>query len=118
MSFLYVAVGGFFGSILRFYISTKLDKRLIGTWIANITGALLLAFIVYAHETRILSEAFWLFLGVGLCGAYTTFSTFGNEVLQLLLQKQFVQAAWYILISILVSISIVSLILWSLRYQF
>jgi fluoride exporter len=118
MNILAVAVGGFFGSILRFYISTKWNKRLIGTWIANISGAVLLAFIIYAHSTSRITESTWLIFGVGFCGAYTTFSTFGNEVLQLLLQKQYVQAIWYVFSSLLIAFSIVWVILISLGYQF
>ncbi|WP_188454050.1 fluoride efflux transporter CrcB [Virgibacillus oceani] len=111
MSFLFVAIGGFFGSMLRFYISIKANKHLIGTWIANITGSILLGITVHFHMIDQLSETFWQLIGVGFCGAYTTFSTFGNETLSLILEKRYSVAAGYIASSFIVSLLFVYLFL-------
>ncbi|GGB36258.1 chromosome condensation protein CrcB [Virgibacillus dakarensis] len=111
MSFLSVAIGGFFGSILRFYISVKANKHLIGTWIANITGSILLAIAVYYQQDGLLTEWMWALFGVGFCGAYTTFSTFGNETLQLIFDKKYWTAAGYIAGSLAVSLLAVYLVL-------
>jgi CrcB protein len=111
MSFLFVAIGGFFGSILRFYISVKANKHLIGTWIANISGSILLAMAVYYHADGNLAEWVWALFGIGFCGAYTTFSTFGNETLQLILDKKYGIAAGYVGLSLAVSLFFVGLIL-------
>ncbi|WP_099159973.1 fluoride efflux transporter FluC [Virgibacillus ndiopensis] len=104
MSFLFVAIGGFFGSMLRFYISVKAKKHLFGTWIANITGSILLGITVHFHITNQLSEIVWLLSGIGFCGAYTTFSTFGNETLQLIFDKRYGVATGYIASSLVVSL--------------
>ncbi|MGY0693294.1 fluoride efflux transporter FluC [Virgibacillus sp. FSP13] len=96
MSFLFVALGGFFGSMLRFYVSVKANKHLIGTWIANISGSILLAITVYFQMNGSLTEWMWALLGTGFCGAYTTFSTFGNETLQLIHDKKYWSATGYI----------------------
>ncbi|WP_067727201.1 fluoride efflux transporter FluC [Oceanobacillus damuensis] len=104
MNLLLVAIGGFLGSIARYSISVKLNKRLIATWIANISGSMLLAFSLHFYMQGLISDRTWLLLGVGFCGAYTTFSTFGNEVLQLLLHQQYIHAGIYVLSSFTVSI--------------
>lgn len=99
-----VGIGGLFGSITRFHISIKTNKRMLGTWIANMTGSIFLAIIVHSYLSEWIGERLWLLLGVGFCGAYTTFSTFGHEMLQLLLGKKYKGAIIYGLSSITLSL--------------
>lgn|SRR5690625_4254905 len=112
MSILLVALGGFIGSVMRFFLSVKANKHLIGTWIANISGSALLAFLLHFYWNQVISEEVWLFFGIGLCGAYTTFSTFGNETLLLILEKQYKKASVYVSSSIIISL----LTVWILLY--
>ncbi|AIF44072.1 CrcB family protein [Virgibacillus sp. SK37] len=100
MSILCVAAGGFLGSICRFSISILLNKRVIGTWIANLSGSILLAFLFKWQYNEVIGELVWLFLGIGFCGAYTTFSTFGNETINYILQKEYLKASAYIFFSL------------------
>ena|SRR5690625_986704 len=109
--FFLIAVGGFFGSMLRFFISQLVNKHFFGTWIANITGSLLLAVLLKFYLQAMISEAVWLCLGVGFCGAYTTFSTFGKETIQLVIENRFHTAFYYVLCSFLTSIGIVALVI-------
>ncbi|WP_047979610.1 fluoride efflux transporter FluC [Ornithinibacillus contaminans] len=118
MNLLAVAAGGFFGSILRYSVTIFFHKRLLGTWIANISGSALLAILFYYHSTAELSDLIWLFFGVGLCGAYTTFSTFGNETIHLIIAKQYKAAAIYVISSVLVSLVVVGIMLFLLRHDF
>lgn len=78
---LLVGTGGFIGAILRFLL-TEFGRRLqpqlpIGTLIANISGTFLLAFILFSIlQNKWFNDDHRLFLGVGLCGALTTMSSF------------------------------------------
>lgn len=107
MNILLVAIGGFFGSIFRYHISLKTNKHVIGTWIANISGSLLLGVILRFHMTNQLSDWAWMLLGVGFCGAFTTFSTFGNETLELIFHKEYKRALLYIFSSLVISFVLV-----------
>lgn len=104
ISFLYVAIGGALGAMLRYLIAKKTEKSFIGTWFVNITGSLLLAICYRLYMTGILTEAMWLFAGTGFCGAFTTFSTFGSEMIQLLITHHYVKAAIYGMSSFTVSL--------------
>lgn len=108
---IYVAVGGFFGSILRFFISNRCQKHFSGTWIANVSGALLLAYLLHLQARDGLSDLAFYMLTVGFCGAYTTFSTFGKEVIALLLDKRVLAAVTYVATSFIVPFLIVLFIL-------
>jgi len=113
LNLIVVGGGGFIGSIARFWIANELQKHITGTWIANISGSLLLAIIYRLYANGVASELIWLLFGVGFCGAYTTFSTFGKETLILLLEKQYGTAIIYVLSSFLLSFLLVSFaIIW------
>jgi len=90
ISTLLVAVGGFFGAITRFAISNWFKERNktsfpIATFLINITGAFLLGYIIGKGITT----SWQLLLGTGFMGAFTTFSTFKLESIQLLNRKNF-----------------------------
>lgn len=107
---LLVSIGGFFGSMSRFWLSNEFNKHFTGTWLANISGSILLALLFRLYIHGIVSESIWLILGVGFAGAYTTFSTFGKETFTLLLERNYLNAALYIISSFLVSFILVAFI--------
>lgn len=111
LHFFIVGIGGGFGSLLRYYISVKCNKHFIGTWIANVSGSILLGIIVKFYVEGTLPELAWLLIGIGFCGGYTTFSTFGNETIQLILARKTRTAILYIIASFIISIISVYLIL-------
>ncbi|MDB4889283.1 MAG: protein CrcB [Gemmatimonadetes bacterium] len=99
MNYVYVAVGSAIGGVARFVVGSWAQSRLddamprvgavafpIGTLIVNVTGSLLLGaiLVVVARQQGESANATRLLVAVGLCGGYTTFSTFSAETLGLM----------------------------------
>ena len=103
MSFLFVALGGALGAMGRYAISL-IPVRTgfpILTLATNILGALLIGFIVGLTEKREgISPTAVLFWKTGVCGGFTTFSTFSLEALALLEEKRYFAGGAYILLSV------------------
>ena len=85
--YLFIAMGGAFGAVLRFFISTMLNQAATGsfpwgTLAVNLIGSFVLAFLVALTGGE--QNAWYFFLAVGLLGAFTTFSTFSVETFTLI----------------------------------
>jgi fluoride exporter len=97
---LIVGLGGFIGSIARYLIALSLAKSFqpfpTGTFLINIVGCLAIG-IVYGISDRsaILSPQWRLFLATGVCGGFTTFSSFAYENVNLLEIQQYSVATLY-----------------------
>jgi CrcB protein len=102
-----IGTGGFIGSVLRFYVSRLVQDFFLssfpyGTSVVNVIGCLLIGFIYgIAEKGTWLTPEWRIFLTVGLCGGFTTFSTFSSENFQLLRDGQFIQAILYTSSSVL-----------------
>jgi CrcB protein len=107
---LLVGTGGFLGSISRFLASRFIQENLpvafpYGTFFVNITGCLLIGIIYGISERSSLLTSGWkLFLAVGFCGGFTTFSTFANENLALLRDGAFLHFTLYTSLSVILGI--------------
>jgi CrcB protein len=92
IQFLYVGLGGFVGSVLRFAMGGWVQRTLphalfpYGTLAVNVLGCLLIGFLAAWRQP--LEPGLRLFLMVGLLGGFTTFSTFALETLTLTQQQQ------------------------------
>ncbi len=90
MQYLAIAAGGALGSILRFWSSAAMHRWLghsfpYGTLFVNVSGSLAMGFLYVLLTSRMELAVTWrAFFLVGLLGAFTTFSTFSMDTLQLL----------------------------------
>lgn len=100
---LVVGCGGFVGASLRYsigLIQVKWDFPLI-TFLINILGSILIGFVVELASQMSLSQApLTLFFKTGVCGGFTTFSTFSLENLTLLEKGHTAAAASYMMLSV------------------
>ena len=94
-------LGGFIGTVLRFLISRYMQLHYMsvfpwGTFIANILGCFLIGiFFGISEKGNFMSPEGRIFLTVGLCGGFTTFSSFSNDALMLLQNKEILRFALY-----------------------
>jgi CrcB protein len=86
MRLLLVAAGGAVGSVLRYLLSGVVQGQAafpIGTFAVNVAGCLAVGFVAgLAFDRSSLSTSARLFLIVGVCGGFTTFSAFSYETLK------------------------------------
>ena len=90
-----IGAGGFTGAVLRFLVSSWVQERSgsivfpFGTLAVNMIGCLLIGFLSALVEIRAMfSPETRSFILIGLLGAFTTFSTFGNETLHLIRESR------------------------------
>jgi CrcB protein len=102
----YVALGSGIGGAVRLLLGGWVQDRFgwsfpVGTLMINISGSLLLGFLLhYSLETPAMGADVRAFLTTGLCGGYTTFSTFSYETMRLVEDGEYRRAALYVALSI------------------
>ena len=106
---LLVGAGGALGSIARYAVSLLFASFAINshwaTLLVNVVGSLLIGLLI----TLSLNSSTQLFAVVGLCGGFTTFSTFSSQTLQMFQAGERLAAVAYIAASVIVSILMVLL---------
>ncbi len=88
---LYVGIGGFIGSVLRYWLGSAVQQLVnnpsfpFGTLTVNLVGCLVIGFLSELAELRgLFTPEARLFVFVGILGGFTTFSTFGNDTMNFL----------------------------------
>lgn len=102
----YIFIGGGLGSLARYGISRLIENYFpsqfpIATFLSNIISCILLASILYLFQEKV-SQTSWVspLLLIGFCGGFSTFSTFSNENVQLVINGQWLWAIANILVSV------------------
>ena len=108
IAYLWVALGGALGSVSRFWLSGLVAARFgetfpWGTLAINITGSFLIgALAAFADPDGryLISPGARQLLMIGVCGGYTTFSSFSLQTLRLAQDGEWLYAAGYVLLSV------------------
>lgn len=102
----YIAAGSAVGGVSRYLLGGVIQRLLdttfpAGTLIINVTGSFLLGVIIrIAMDTPWISPEVRAFLTIGVCGGYTTFSTFSYESVAMLADGEWTRAALYVVASV------------------
>ena len=106
---LFVAIGGAFGAVSRFLLSTWVHqmwegKLPLGTLAVNMLGSFAIGVVYVMIERQVVHPDWRGVLMVGFLGAFTTFSTFSLEAITLLENGQLGSAAIYVSSSLLLCV--------------
>lgn len=116
-SLLFIFLGGGTGSVLRYLLTISIYRLGAtnfpwGTFAVNMLGCILIG-VFYTVTSRMhVSNEIRLMLTIGLCGGFTTFSTFSNESLQLLKSGCYPAFFAYVIGSVVMGILGVMLGVW------
>jgi CrcB protein len=111
MQYLAIALGGALGALLRFLSSTGVHRLMgqsfpYGTLFVNVVGSLFMGFLYMLLTSRMELPVVWrAFFLVGLLGAFTTFSTFSMDTLQLLEKGDLLKAVLNVTGNVVICVS-------------
>jgi fluoride exporter len=103
-----VGVGGFMGSIARFWLASYVGQRMgtrfpYGTFLINVSGSFLIGVVMTVLTERTHLSPTWRYLiPIGFIGGYTTFSTFEYETLRAMQDGQLTIGLLNIVLSVVV----------------
>ena len=120
-SILLVGIGSFFGGALRYAVSVFM-KSLCGhgfpwaTLLVNLVGCFAFG-VIFALFGKFSSSgnAWCLLLTTGVCGGFTTFSTFANESVQMLQNGNLGGFVGYVATSLIAGLALVALGYWIIK---
>lgn len=112
---LFVGLGGATGSMARYLLSSNVLAGCsilgfpAGTFTVNILGSILIGIFMSLLRDGSASQLFFV---TGLCGGFTTFSTFSADTIRLLRLEKWDAAAMYILLSVVVALVCTAFGIW------
>jgi fluoride exporter len=98
---LIVGTGGFIGTVLRYLVQVYAEKLMnstfpLGTLLVNVAGSFLIGIVyAFAEKGNLMNSEWRIFLAVGICGGFTTFSTFAMDNLNLMKDNSLLQLMLY-----------------------
>lgn len=104
-------IGAGFGGGFRYWLSSFVQKYFLpyfpfGTLAVNLIGSFILGLMIFGlDEKELISPSVKLFIGIGFCGGFTTFSTFSFETFNLIRDAEFLFAGLNILASVLLTLA-------------
>lgn len=111
---LIVGCGGFVGAVLRYLVSGWVQNVMnrpfpYGTLAVNGIGSFIIGILAGVALTGAVSPNVRLFVGIGLLGAFTTFSTFSYETMMLLKSSSYLEAFLNVGVNVIVGLILVYL---------
>ncbi|MCM1450393.1 MAG: fluoride efflux transporter CrcB [Clostridiales bacterium] len=109
-AFIAIFLGGGIGSVLRYAIQVLLHERIVpynfpwSTFMVNIIGSFLIGLLYTISAKFNVSDEVRLFLTAGLCGGFTTFSTFSNDTLLMIRHGDGLPCLIYVAASVILGI--------------
>jgi CrcB protein len=106
VNYILVIAGSAVGGALRYWLSNAVYKFLpavfpYGTLVVNFIGSFLLGIILFLFDDKeLLTQSTKLFLTIGFCGGFTTFSTFTFETFSLFRDSEYLLAFSNILLNV------------------
>lgn len=102
---LLVALGGSIGAVFRYFMSIFMIQVFgssfpFGTLLVNVLGSFSMGVIYALGQMSHINPELKAFIGVGLLGALTTFSTFSNETLLLMQEGDWLKAALNVVLNL------------------
>jgi CrcB protein len=100
---LLISIGAIIGANLRYFVAQYVSRLIpstfpLGTLVINITASFILGFFLIWTSERVLADPRWrLFIAVGFCATYSTYSSFAFETFALFEKGQMALAALNIL---------------------
>ncbi len=111
---LLIFIGGGIGSTMRYGLARAVALAgpvafPLGTLGANVLASLLLGMLVAYTDSKFSIDPAWrLFMGIGICGGFSTFSTYSFELLEMIRGSQYMSAAAYAIASMVLCVAAIA----------
>lgn len=107
MNYLMVSIGAAIGGAFRYWLADFVQRFLpasfpYGTLTVNVVGSFILGLIIFIIDSRqLINYQTKIFLTIGFCGGFTTFSTFSLETINFIRHSEFLYAFLNILLNVI-----------------